>query len=101
MMKTCMRSMRFMPAHGKAPGIKSVCAASLRSAIVSQSAGQRFTIAQWDYFPTLHLSNQIANGHQVMASYTRRIDRPGGGDLEPFQTWRDAYNVSVGNPALE
>ncbi|NUO81055.1 TonB-dependent receptor [candidate division KSB1 bacterium] len=69
-------------------------------AIVSQSAGQRFTIAQWDYFPAVHLSNQIAAGHQIMASYTRRIDRPGGGELEPFQTWTDAYNVRVGDPAL-
>ncbi len=60
-----------------------------------------FVIGRWDYFPTLHLSHQFSAGRQAMASYTRRIDRPDGGDLEPFPTWRDAYNVSIGNPALQ
>lgn len=64
------------------------------------SATQPFTIGRWDYFPTLHFSHQFAVGQQAMASYTRRIDRPGGGDLEPFQTWIDAYNVHIGNPDL-
>jgi outer membrane receptor protein involved in Fe transport len=36
-----------------------------------------------------------------MASYTRRIDRPGGWELEPFDTWMDANNVRRGNPALD
>lgn len=70
-------------------------------AIISQGATQRFTIDQWDYFPTLHFSRQFAIGHQAMASYTRRIERPDGGELEPFLTWTDAYNVSIGNPALK
>jgi outer membrane receptor protein involved in Fe transport len=35
-----------------------------------------------------------------MASYSRRIDRPGGGELEPFPTWVDANNVRIGNPDL-
>jgi outer membrane receptor protein involved in Fe transport len=70
-------------------------------AIIAQGAAQQFTIDQWDYFPTLHLSRQFAVGHQAMASYTRRIERPGGGELEPFLTWTDAYNVSIGNPALK
>jgi hypothetical protein len=36
-----------------------------------------------------------------MASYTRRIDRPRGWYLEPFQTWMDAYNVRQGNPSIK
>ncbi|MEJ2634455.1 MAG: TonB-dependent receptor [Calditrichia bacterium] len=63
--------------------------------------GKRFTIDRWDYFPTLHMSYQFQKGQQMMASYTRRIDRPHGYYLEPFQTWMDAYNVRVGNPALK
>ena len=35
-----------------------------------------------------------------MASYTRRIERPDGGDLEPFYTWFNANNVRIGNPNL-
>ncbi len=70
-------------------------------AISSASAAQRFVIDRWDYFPSLHISRQIAGQHQAMASYTRRIERPEGGELEPFLTWVDAYNVRVGNPALK
>jgi outer membrane receptor protein involved in Fe transport len=59
-----------------------------------------FKIDRWDYFPSLHVSYDIFENHQLMASYTRRINRPHGWELEPFQTWTDAYNVRVGNPGL-
>ena len=56
---------------------------------------------RYDFFPTLHLSYQLPGENQVMASYSRRIDRPRGYYLEPFITWTDMYNVRQGNPALE
>jgi outer membrane receptor protein involved in Fe transport len=62
---------------------------------------QTFKIDRFDYFPSLHLSYQVNDKHQFMTSYARRIDRPHGWDLEPFQTWMDAYNVRVGNPDLK
>ncbi len=62
--------------------------------------GRSFLIDRWDYFPSLHTSYRFAKGKQVMASYTRRIDRPGGGQTEPFDTWIDANNVRRGNPSL-
>ncbi len=70
---------------------------------VTELAGEsrKFTIDRWDYFPTIHFSYQFQEGQQMMASYTRRIDRPRGYFLEPFQTWTDAYNVRIGNPALK
>ncbi len=63
--------------------------------------GEDFKINQWDYFPTAHMSYTIAQGHQMMLSYTRRIHRPRGWELEPFETWMDAYNVRRGNPDLK
>ncbi len=36
-----------------------------------------------------------------MTSYTRRIQRPRGWYLEPFETWTDSYNVRRGNPSLK
>jgi outer membrane cobalamin receptor len=60
-----------------------------------------FTIDQWDFFPSGHVSYGFPDEHEVMASYTRRIDRPRGWQLEPFETWMDAYNVRTGNPALK
>lgn len=61
---------------------------------------KNFTIDRWDYFPTLHSSYKFSEGTQLMASYTRRIQRPRGWELEPFLTWMDANNVRIGNPDL-
>ena len=62
---------------------------------------EEFTIDRWDYFPSAHASYNVGEGRQLMASYSRRIHRARGWQLEPFETWRDAYNVRRGNPALE
>jgi len=69
--------------------------------ILLQTTGENFNINRWDYFPTLHFSYQLPDNHQLMASYSRRIDRPRGWFLEPFLTWSDAYNVRRGNPDLQ
>ena len=60
-----------------------------------------FSIDRWDIYPTLHSSYQFGGGQQLMASYSRRIDRIRGWHLEPFLTWMDAYNVRRGNPDLK
>ena len=62
---------------------------------------QEFKIDRWDYFPSMHSSYKFSEGQQLMASYTRRIHRPGGWDLEPFITWMDANNVRRGNPSIK
>jgi len=61
---------------------------------------EKFSINRWDYFPSAHFSYTFSPVHQLMASYTRRINRPHDWQMEPFQTWMDAYNVRVGNPSL-
>lgn len=63
-------------------------------------SGDYFNIDRWDVFPTFHTSYSLGGTQQLMASYSRRIDRPRSWYLEPFLTWRDAYNVSRGNPSL-
>jgi len=62
---------------------------------------ETFTIKRWDFFPTIHTQMDLGSDNQVMASYTRRIQRPRGYYLEPFITWTDAYNVRQGNPDLD
>ena len=61
---------------------------------------QKFEINKWDYFPSAHVSYEFLPGHQMMTSYTRRINRPRGWELEPFETWVNSYNLRIGNPAL-
>mgnify|MGYP006282379279 CR=1 FL=1 len=58
-------------------------------------------INRWDYFPTAHFSYTLPHKQQLMASYTRRIDRPHSWFMEPFYTWEDAYNIRKGNPDLK
>ncbi|GAB4286845.1 MAG: outer membrane beta-barrel family protein [Ignavibacteriaceae bacterium] len=61
---------------------------------------KEYKIDRTDYFPSIHSSYKFSGGNQVMASYTRRIDRPRGWYLEPFETWIDQNNVRIGNPGL-
>jgi len=62
---------------------------------------QEFVIDRLDYFPTVHTSYKLPAEQQLMASYSRRIERPRSWYLEPFITWEDAFNVRQGNPDLK
>ncbi len=68
--------------------------------ISSSGVNETYVIDRFDFFPTVHLSYQLPSDNQVMASYSRRIDRPRGWYLEPFVTVVDQYNVRSGNPDL-
>ncbi len=60
-----------------------------------------YSIERWDVFPSVHSSYKINEMIQLMASYSKRINRPRGWHLEPFITRTDAYNVRQGNPNLK
>ena len=68
--------------------------------IDSDAADSAYVIDRLHIFPTLHMSLQLPQNIQLMGSYTRRISRPRGWQLEPFYSWQDAYNIRIGNPAL-
>ena len=60
-----------------------------------------YPIDRFDYFPSAHISLQLPFKQQLMASYSRRIERPRNYFLEPFITYRDPNSVYMGNPSLE
>ncbi|NNJ53005.1 MAG: TonB-dependent receptor [Ignavibacteriaceae bacterium] len=62
---------------------------------------ETFNIDRIDYFPSVHSSYKLSDLTTLMASYSRRIERPRGWALEPFPTWIDANNVRFGNPNLQ
>jgi len=62
---------------------------------------EAYVIDRFDYFPTVHISKEFKGDHLVLMSYSRRIDRPGGRELDPFPNYWGAYNVRMGNPSLE
>ena len=68
--------------------------------LIRLADGNEYLVDRPDLFPTIHSSFEFAEQSQVMASYTRRIDRPRGWELEPFETWIDANNLRRGNPSL-
>lgn len=62
---------------------------------------EQYIIDRWDYYPNVHFSYKLNNANQFMASYTKRVERPRGWNLEPFDTWEDAYSIRRGNPDLQ
>lgn len=62
---------------------------------------EAYTLDRFDFFPSLHLSYQLFDQSQLMGSYSRRINRPGGRDLDPFPSYMNQYTIRVGNPGLE
>lgn len=56
-----------------------------------------------DYFrlyPTAHLGYELSATQQLRASYSRRIQRPNGQDLNPYTIYIDPLNLRRGNPYL-
>jgi outer membrane receptor protein involved in Fe transport len=51
-------------------------------------------------FPTLHLSYKLGEESELQLNYSRRTNRPDGGDLNPFPEYRDPKTVFAGNPKL-
>ena len=54
----------------------------------------------FNLFPTASASYQVNQDFQLNASFSRRIARPGGRQLNPFADRTDPNNVFVGNNAL-
>jgi outer membrane receptor protein involved in Fe transport len=57
-----------------------------------------------DYFrlyPTLHVGRALSQRTKLRASYSRRIQRPGPFDLNPYAFYGDPRNIRRGNPQLK
>ncbi len=56
---------------------------------------------RFDVFPTVHTSYPLGEKLELMASYSRRIDRPRGRDLDPSPNYYNRYTIRYGNPDLK
>ena len=52
------------------------------------------------FYPTLHLTYNLTDFHQLQLNYSRRVHRPEGDALNPFPEYQDPYNLRAGNPRL-
>ena len=60
-----------------------------------------YLINRLDYYPTIHLGWEFKNDHQIMVSYSKRVDRPRGWSLDPNVSYVDPYTIRMGNPELQ
>src|SRR5690606_4673516 len=51
-------------------------------------------------FPNISLNQQLSDKHSIGLSYSRRINRPNYGNLNPFLFYVDPYSYQQGNPFL-
>lgn len=62
------------------------------------------TPGKLDYFrvyPSIFLTKKLKNENQLQLSYTRRVNRPRGWQVNPFRDISDPNNIRVGNPNLK
>lgn len=53
------------------------------------------------FYPSVHVSYDLTDLQQLKFSYSRRMNRPGAGALNPARYSSDAFNVWAGNPYLQ
>ncbi|MES2777358.1 MAG: TonB-dependent receptor [Bacteroidota bacterium] len=70
------------------------------------SKGQSFTTGEvtdrnyLNFFPSVFLQHKVTDNYNLTANYSRRLNRPNYGNLNPFRSYRDPYTWTVGNPYL-
>jgi len=69
--------------------------------IQNTNAANVSSLNRFDLFPTAHFSYPVAQTADVTASYSRRINRPNGRDLDPTPNYFNRYTIRYGNPDLE
>ncbi|HZL10095.1 MAG TPA: outer membrane beta-barrel family protein [Prolixibacteraceae bacterium] len=60
-----------------------------------------YSLDIFDLFPSVHFSYEMASENQIMASYSKRVNRPDGRDLDPFPNYMNQYTIRIGNPNLK
>ncbi len=66
-----------------------------------QTTDSVVNVSFFNIFPSAHIKWDINKVNAVKVSYTRRVNRPSGMDLNPFINREDEQNLSQGNPWLE
>jgi outer membrane receptor protein involved in Fe transport len=64
---------------------------------------ERFTKGKLDYlrlYPSLFVTQELGDDQQVQVSYTRRVRRPRGWQVNPFKDVSDPMNIRMGNANL-
>lgn len=72
-----------------------------KRSIDHSKVNEPYTLDRFDVFPSAHFSYDLVDKSQFMTSYSRRINRPGGRELDPFPNYMNQYTIRIGNPDLK
>ena len=91
--------------YARAFGVWSV-QAGLRSEQVETESSLRspsdttYITEYFEFYPSFHINYKMDESSSIMASYSRRVNRPRFNALNPFPKYSDPYNLRMGNPFL-
>ena len=66
----------------------------------SNANTEKFSPNYFDLFPSFFLTYNFSKESELQFNYSRRINRPRGRFLNPFENITDSTNIFIGNPAL-
>jgi outer membrane receptor protein involved in Fe transport len=69
--------------------------------LTQRALDEKYVIHRIDFFPSAYLTKKLPFEQQLQLSYSRRINRPRTFFLDPFPSYEDPLNISMGNPKLE
>jgi len=69
--------------------------------IKNTNANEASKLNRFDLFPTVHVSYPLAETVEFTTSFSRRINRPNGRDLDPMPGYFNRYTIRYGNPDLK
>ncbi len=67
---------------------------------LSVNLNQKNTNNYFEFFPTAYVSYKQNENNTFSIDFSRRIERPGFRDLNPFKFYSSAYSYTEGNPFL-
>lgn len=73
--------------------------ASITSKLISEDS--MVTQHYFRLYPSIHLSYELGDDAEIKLSYSKRINRPEGDELNPFPEYDDPRNLESGNPLLK
>ncbi len=74
------------------------------NAIITSNLINLDSIVKQTYFklyPTIHLLYEVSNKSEFQLSYSKRVNRPEGDELNPFPEYDDPRNLNAGNPFIK
>ncbi|SHM81591.1 outer membrane beta-barrel family protein [Mucilaginibacter sp. OK098] len=78
-------------------GLRGEYTSSIGNSITNNRVVKRH---YFDLFPSVFINQTLNDKNEMGLSYSRRIDRPGYDDLNPFVYYLDQYTYQKGNPFL-